>query len=145
MAMVGLVLLAHDTLAKSFLQVLQYIVGPQEQILALGVEQNKKAEKVERELDRALKQVNSGEGVVILTDLFGGSAEHFSLARMLAGKVEVVSGMNLAMLLKAVDLRSRDLSDPAVLARAVAREGRENIVMASEILGQKKNEAPKGR
>ncbi len=145
--MVGLVLLTHDTLARSFLQVLQYILGPQEQILALGVEQGKKADEIERELDRALKQVNTGEGVVILTDLFGGSAEQFSLARMVAGKVEVVSGMNLAMLLKAVDLRSRELSDPAVLARAVAREGRENIVMASEILsqGQKKSESVKGR
>jgi PTS system mannose-specific IIA component len=82
--------------------------------------------------------------VVIITDLFGGSPANFALARMVAGKVEVISGLNLAMVLKMVDLRARDLSDPAVMARAIAREGKDSIVLASQVLLREKSEQPGG-
>lgn len=137
--MVGLVVFAHDGLAESFLRALNSIVGPQEQVAAVDVKTDTTPEKVEKKLDQAIKSVNSGDGVIILADLFGGSPANFSLARMNPGQVEVISGLNLAMLLKAFDLRARELSDPAVMARAIAREGQENIVLASQVLNRDKN------
>jgi PTS system mannose-specific IIA component len=132
--MVGLVLFAHNGLADSFLKVLQEIVGKQVQIETVSVNYDVSPDVVERQLDQAILKVDSGEGVVILTDLFGGSPANFSLARLSYGKVEVVSGLNLAMLLKAVDLRTQQLANPTVMARAISRSGRDNIVLASDCL-----------
>ncbi|MBW1807512.1 MAG: PTS sugar transporter subunit IIA [Deltaproteobacteria bacterium] len=132
--MVGLILFGHDGLAKSFLDVMQAIVGPQKQVEAVDVATTASSDEVGRQLDQAIKAVDNGHGVVILADLFGGSPANFSLARMVPGKVEVISGLNLAMLLKMIDLRTHELSNPEVMARAIAREGRDNIVLASEVL-----------
>jgi mannose PTS system EIIA component len=132
--MVGLVIFGHEGLADTFFRVLHQIVGALEQVLAVDVGSDASSEEVERELDRAILEVDSGKGVVILADLFGGSPANFSLARLVPGRVEVVSGLNLAMLLKMVDLRNHGLADPAVMARAIAREGRDNIVAAADML-----------
>ncbi len=132
--MVGVVLFSHDKLSEAFLEALRMIVGPQEQLVAVDVKVGMSSEAIERMLDQAIKSADTGDGVVIITDLFGGSPANFALARMSAGKVEVISGLNLAMVLKMVDLRTRDLSDPAVMARAIAREGKESIVLASQVL-----------
>jgi len=134
---VGLVIFGHDGLADMFSKVLHQIVGALAQVTAVDVGSDASSEEVERELDRAIHEVDTGEGVVILADLFGGSPANFSLARMVPGRVEVVSGLNLAMLLKMVDLRNHGLSDPAVMARAIAREGRDNIVAAADMLMQR--------
>lgn len=131
---------SHDNLSDAFLQALEMIAGGQEQLAAVDVKKDMSTEDIERELDRAVKRVDSGDGVVIITDLFGGSPANFALARMAAGKVEVISGLNLAMVLKMVDLRARDLSDPAVMARAIAREGKDSIVLASQVLLREKND-----
>jgi len=133
-------LFSHDNLSDAFLQALEMIAGGQEQLAAVDVKKDMSTEDIERELDRAVKRVDSGDGVVIITDLFGGSPANFALARMAAGKVEVISGLNLAMVLKMVDLRARDLSDPAVMARAIAREGKDSIVLASQVLLREKND-----
>lgn len=135
--MVGLIIFAHNGLADHFVSALRDIVGPQEQLAAVNVETSSNSDEVERKLDHALQTVDKGDGVIILADLFGGSPANFSLARLVPGKVEVISGLNLAMLLKAFDLRDRNLSDPTVMARAIAREGKDNIVLASQILKQK--------
>lgn len=140
--MVGLVLFSHDKLSEAFLQALWMIAGPQEQLVAVDVKTGMSSGAIERALDKAIKSVDAGDGVVIITDLFGGSPANFALARMSAGKVEVISGLNLAMVLKVVDLRTRDLSDPAVMARAIAREGRESIVLASQVLLRERSDHP---
>lgn len=142
--MVGLVLFGHDGLAETFRKVLYAIVGQQEQVAAVDVATTASCDEVGHQLDRAIKEVDKGHGVVILADLFGGSPANFSLARMIPGEVEVVSGLNLAMLLKMVDLRAHSLANPEVMARAIAREGRDNIVLASEMLVQQKA-GPAGR
>jgi PTS system mannose-specific IIA component len=142
--MVGLVLFSHDKLSEAFLQALEMIAGPQEQLAAVDVKTGMSTEEIERSLDQAIKSVDSGDGVVIITDLFGGSPANFALARMSAGKVEVISGLNLAMVLKMVDLRARDLSDPSVMARAIAREGKDSIVLASQVLLREKSDQPGG-
>jgi len=142
--MVGLILFSHDKLSKAFLEALEMITGPQEQLQAVDIKTGMSSEDIERALDKAVKKADSGDGVVIITDLFGGSPANFALARMAAGKVEVISGLNLAMVLKMVDLRARDLSDPAVMARAIAREGKDSIVLASQVLLREKSDQPAG-
>lgn len=142
--MVGLVLFSHDKLSEAFMEALGMIAGPQEQLEAVDVKTGMSTEDIERALDKAIKSVDSGDGVVIITDLFGGSPANFALARMSAGKVEVISGLNLAMVLKMVDLRTRDLSDPAVMARAIAREGKDSIVLASQVLLREKSDQSGG-
>ena len=140
--MVGLVLFSHDKLSEAFLDALRMIAGPQEQLIAVDVKADMSSEAIEQALDKAIKSVDAGDGVVIITDLFGGSPANFALARMSAGKVEVISGLNLAMALKMVDLRTRDLSDPTVMARAIAREGKDSIVLASQVLLRERNDQP---
>ena len=140
--MVGLVLFSHDKLSEAFLEALRMIAGPQEQLSAVDVKADMSSEAIEQALDKAIKSVDVGDGVVIITDLFGGSPANFALARMSAGKVEVISGLNLAMALKMVDLRTRDLSDPTVMARAIAREGKDSIVLASQVLLRERNDQP---
>ena len=98
--MVGLVLFSHDKLSEAFLEALRMIAGPQEQLVAVDVKTDMSSEAIEQALDKAIKSVDAGDGVVIITDLFGGSPANFALARMSAGKVEVISGLNLAMALK---------------------------------------------
>jgi PTS system mannose-specific IIA component len=142
--MVGLILFSHDKLSKAFMEALEMIAGAQEQLEAVDVKTGMSTEDIERALNQAIKKVDRGDGVVIITDLFGGSPANFALARMAAGKVEVISGLNLAMVLKMVDLRARDLSDPAVMARAIAREGRDSIVLASQVLLREKGDQPSG-
>lgn len=138
--MVGLIVCAHNGLARTFVEALEAIVGCQEQVSAVDVDADSAPETVEKKLDLAVREVDRGKGVIILADLFGGSPANTSLARMIPGNIEVISGVNLAMLLKAFDLRARKLEDPAVMARAIAREGRENIVLASQMLRAERRE-----
>ncbi|MBW2699625.1 MAG: PTS fructose transporter subunit IIA [Deltaproteobacteria bacterium] len=132
--MVGLVMFTHAGLAQSFLEALEMVAGTQQKIEAVAVDPGLSVEDLERRLDAAIKEADDGQGVIVITDLFGGSPANLALARMQPGRVEIVSGLNLAMMLKAVDLRLRKLTDPAVMARAIVREGRENIALASDLL-----------
>ena len=133
--MLGLVLFTHSRLAAAFLDAVEMVVGKQEHIAVVAVDAGVPPAEIEASLDRAIDLAGrGGQSVVVMTDLFGGSPANLSLARLVPGRVEVVSGLNLAMLLKAVDLRRRGLQDPTALARAVVREGRENITMASDLL-----------
>lgn len=132
--MVGLVMFTHAGLAQSFLEALEMVAGTQQKIEAVAVEAGLPVEDLEGRLDAAIKAADDGQGVIVITDLFGGSPANLALARMVPGRVEIVSGLNLAMMLKAVDLRLRKLTDPAVMARAIVREGRENINLASDLL-----------
>ncbi len=134
--MIGLVLFTHSRLASAFAEAVEMVTGPQRQVAVVAVDVGVSPGELERRLDEAIRAVDDGAGVIVMTDLFGGSPANLSLARMIPGRVEVVSGLNLAMLLKAVDLRRRELCDPAVMARAIVREGRENIALASDILAE---------
>jgi len=132
--MIGVVLFGHERLAGAFASAACQIVGPMERVAVVDVLGEAAGDELERQLDQAIEKVDSGDGVLVLTDLFGGSPANFALARMKPGRVEVVCGMNLAMLLKVFDLRRHDLRDVAVMARAVAREGQDNIVVAGDML-----------
>jgi PTS system mannose-specific IIA component len=141
-ASIGLVLFTHAGLASAFVQAIEMVTGPQPRLLAVAVDAGVAPAELEARLERAIEEADGGAGVIVMTDLFGGSPANLSLARMVPGRVEVVSGLNLAMVLKAVDLRRRELCDPAVMARAVVREGRENISLASDLLQERTDLQP---
>ncbi len=132
--MVGVVLFAHSGLAGVFKHAASQIVGDMPAVEVVDIDPKSSFDEIEHALDEAIHRADRGDGVVVLTDLFGGSPANFSLARMKPGKVEVVCGLNLAMLLKVFDLRQHGLTDVAAMAKAVARSGRENVVVASEVL-----------
>lgn len=138
-ARIGLVLFTHARLAAAFVEAVEMVTGAQDQVAAVAVDAGDSPDELDQRLRTAIGQVDAGAGVIVMTDLFGGSPSNLSLARMIPGRVEVVSGLNLAMLLKAIDLRRRLLGDPAVMARAVVREGRENIALASDLLAERRD------
>ena len=138
-ARIGLVLFTHARLASAFVEAVEMVAGAQDQVAAVAVDAGASPDELDQRLQTAIGRVDAGAGVIVMTDLFGGSPANLSLARMIPGRVEVVSGLNLAMLLKAIDLRGRSLGDPAVMARAVVREGRENIALASDLLAERRD------
>ena len=132
--MVGVVLFAHAGLAGAFRRAATEIVGDMPAMEVVDIDPACRFDEMERALDDAINRADEGHGVLVLTDLFGGSPANFSLARMKPGRVEVVCGLNLAMLLKVFDLRQHGLTDVGAMAQAVARSGRENVVVASSVL-----------
>lgn len=130
--MIGLVLVAHGDLGAEFLKALEHIVGPQTQAYAIriGVEDDMEARR--REIAAAIAAADTGRGVVLLTDLFGGTPSNLAISVMRPGHVEVVAGVNLPMLLKLASVRGQ-----ATLASAVSDAqdaGRKYIHVASRLL-----------
>lgn len=130
--MVGLVVVSHCQIAEELVKAASLIVGEIKGCVPIGIDPEEKLEKISERLEQALASVDEGEGVLVLTDLFGGTPSNVSLSFLQEKKVEVVSGVNLPMLLKvSIDRAGKDLKEVARLARDV---GRKNISVASEIL-----------
>ncbi len=130
--MVGVVIVTHSALADEFLMATQQIVGDVEGIEPLSIDPSEPLGEVEKRIKKAIKKVDAGEGVLILTDMFGGTPSNISLSFLKKGKVEVVTGVNLPMLIKLSTLREEKPLDD--LASFIRSYGRENIHLASEIL-----------
>ncbi|MFH1059844.1 MAG: PTS sugar transporter [Pseudomonadota bacterium] len=132
--MIGLVLISHARLARELVNAAEFILGRIEQVETVSVEANLDANHLRRLLTGALEKVDKGQGALIITDMFGGTPNNISLAFLDPGKIEVVTGMNLPMLIKAATARSgKSLED---LARVVCDAGRGAISVAGEILSQ---------
>jgi PTS system mannose-specific IIA component len=133
--MIGLVLVTHGRLATEFRAALEHVVGPQQQIETVTIGPDDDMDQRRREILSAVEAVNSGEGVVILTDMFGGTPCNLALSTMSTGSVEVVAGVNLPMLIKLASLR-----EEVPVAEAVVRAqeaGRKYITIASRVLAGK--------
>jgi len=131
--MIGIVVATHGELGRALIAAMEMILGEQPQVGALSLQVADRIEEATEKLEEAAAAVDDGEGVLILTDMLGGTPSNMSLA-LLGGPrtVEVVSGANLPMLLKAVQgRRDLGLGETAALAR---RQGRAAIVVASEVL-----------
>ncbi len=130
--MIGLVLVTHGRLATEFRSALEHVVGPQKQIqtVAIGPEDDMEARR--GDIVAAVAGVDTGDGVVVLTDMFGGTPSNLALSTMSAGKVEVVAGVNLPMLIKLASLREDTPLDEAVVRAQEA--GRKYITVASRVL-----------
>ncbi|MFT4027924.1 MAG: PTS sugar transporter subunit IIA [Novosphingobium sp.] len=132
--MIGMILVTHGKLAEEFVHAMQHVVGRQEAVATVCIGPNDDMERRRKEIADAVRQVDSGGGVVILTDLFGGTPSNLAISLMKAGHVEVIAGINLPMLIRLAKARnSMSVKDAAKAARDA---GRNYITIASEFLGQ---------
>jgi PTS system mannose-specific IIA component len=132
--MIGLVLVTHGRLAAEFITAMEHVVGPQEAIEAVCIDADDDMEARRKDIAEAIQRVDSGKGVIILTDLFGGTPSNLAISLMKSEAVEVIAGVNLPMLIRLEGARKAMGVHAAV---AAAREaGRKYISVASEILGE---------
>jgi mannose PTS system EIIA component len=130
--MIGLVVVAHGRLAAEFRAALEHVVGPQENFEAISIGPDDDMEQRRKDIIAAVSRVDAGRGVILITDMFGGTPSNLAISVMESARVEVVAGANLPMLIKLATVRSDTTLDEAAL---IARDaGRKNISVASEIL-----------
>jgi mannose PTS system EIIA component len=131
--MIGLVLVTHGRLASEFIHAVEHVVGKQEQIEAICIGPDDRMDARRSDIAAAASRVNSGDGVIILTDMFGGTPSNLAISLLEEGKIEVVAGLNLPMLVKLARVR-RDCNLPKA-ATAAQDAGRKYINIASQVLG----------
>ncbi|BCX16555.1 MAG: PTS fructose transporter subunit IIA [Geminicoccaceae bacterium] len=130
--MIGIVLVTHGRLAAEFLAAVEHVVGPQPQARAICIGVDDDIERRRAEIVQAVREVDTGQGVVILTDMFGGTPSNLAISTMDRPGVEVVAGVNLPMLIKLASVRA---TEPLAKAVAAAQEaGRKYINVASQLL-----------
>mgnify|MGYP005867741075 CR=1 FL=1 len=134
--MIGVLIVAHSDLAKELISATELIVGQTELITSVSVSPKHNVEQLRGQISQAIKKVDRGKGVLILTDMFGGTPSNISLSFLEEEKVEVVTGVNLPMMVKAATSRNNEKSLKD-LARYIAGYGRESIYLASELLQSK--------
>jgi len=130
--MIGVVLVTHGRLAQEFIGALEHVVGPQENMAAVCIGPDDDMERRRREIVESVAKVDGGRGVVLLTDMFGGTPSNLAISVLDQGRVEVVAGVNLPMLIKLASLRGEE-SLATVIAEA-QRAGRKYINVASQLL-----------
>jgi PTS system mannose-specific IIA component len=130
--MIGLVLVTHGRLAAEFRAALEHVVGAQERVATLAVGPEDDVEQRRQDILKAVKQVDDGAGVIILTDMFGGTPSNLAISVMQAGKVEVVAGVNLPMLIKLASVRGENDMERAL--HCAQESGRKYINVASRLL-----------
>ena len=131
--MIGLVLVTHGRLAAEFLAAMEHVVGPQAMVRAVCIGPDDDMEQRRREILENVARVDDGDGVVLLTDMFGGTPSNLAISIMQQREVEVIAGVNLPMLVKLARIRADFDIKKAVAAAAEA--GRKYINVASETLG----------
>ncbi len=130
--MIGIVLVSHGYLAQEFSKALEHIVGPQDNLVTISLFPNDDIEIKRKEILEAVQEVENGEGVVILTDMFGGTPSNLAHSLLDSRNVEIVAGMNLPLLIKLASVRkTKTLHDAVLLAQEA---GRKYIHAASHIL-----------
>jgi PTS system mannose-specific IIA component len=130
--MIGMVLVTHGRLAAEFIAALEHVVGPQVNVAAVCIGPDDDMEQRRQEILRSVAEVDAGEGVVLLTDMFGGTPSNLAISVMDRGKVEVIAGVNLPMLIKLASLRQTERLPDAV--RGAQEAGRKYINVASQLL-----------
>jgi PTS system mannose-specific IIA component len=131
--MVGVVIACHGRLADELLLTTVFIVGKAEQMVALSIDPSRPIEKLQSEIRKAIKEVETGDGALILTDMFGGTPANMALAFLDDKKVEVITGVNLPMLIKLCQCRDKYRTLHEV-ASEVVNYSRKSINQATTIL-----------
>ena len=130
--MIGLVLVTHGRLATEFVSALEHVVGPQRNVGAVCIGPEDDMEQRRSEILEAARAVDEGAGVVVLTDMFGGTPSNLAISVLDRANVEVIAGINLPMLIKLASLRNTAKLPAAVAAAQDA--GRKYINVASQLL-----------
>ncbi|HXP12789.1 MAG TPA: PTS sugar transporter subunit IIA [Stellaceae bacterium] len=134
--MIGMVLVTHGRLAAEFISALEHVVGPQRNIAAVCIGPDDDMERRRQDILRSVEEVNAGQGVVLLTDMFGGTPSNLAISIMDKAKIEVIAGVNLPMLIKLASLRESESMADAV--RGAQEAGRKYINVASQLLADVK-------
>lgn len=133
--MIGMVLVTHGRLAEEFVAATEHVVGPQDQVRAISIGPDDDMEQRRNDILKAVADVETGSGVIILTDMFGGTPSNLAISVMEKASVEVIAGINLPMLIKLASLRGEDDMENAVAA--AQESGRKYINVASHLLANK--------
>jgi PTS system mannose-specific IIA component len=141
--MVGLILVSHGRIAESFLAVSLEIFGPVEGVRVVSLSEPMDQEQVMEDIQRVRNEIDQGEGILILTDMFGGTPANLCFSLLEDRLVEVLTGMNLPMIMKI--LSAREETSLTELARIAMDCGRENIYLAREILEQRERMSDENR
>lgn len=137
--MIGIVVVTHSGLGEALISTAESILeGPLESATAVSVDLRQSAEKLREKIKTGIKAVDQGEGVLILTDMFGGTPSNLSLSFLEEGRVEVLTGVNLPIVIRAARMRlDKGLGE---LAEALQEYGKKSISLASDVLkGNKKS------
>ena len=130
--MIGIVLVTHGNLAREFLAAMEHVVGPQDQARAISIGPEDDMEQRRQEILVSISAVDTGDGAVLLTDMFGGTPSNLAISVMDRAKIEVIAGINLPMLIKLASLRQTETLGRAVVGAQEA--GRKYINVASQLL-----------
>jgi mannose PTS system EIIA component len=130
--MIGIVIVTHCNLGQELIRAAEFIVGSFGQIKAISINPENQVESLREKIAWAIEQVDTGEGVILLTDMFGGTPANISLSFLLDGKVEVVTGVNLPMLVGLASKREGKTLNQT--AREIKEYGLRSIALAGEIL-----------
>ena len=133
-SMIGLVLVTHGRLAAEFVTAMEHVVGPQEAVVPICIGPEDDMEGRRNDIAAAIKAVDTGDGVILLTDLFGGTPSNLAISLMKAERIEVIAGINLPMLIRLASAR-RTMKIKAAVA-AARDAGRKYISVASDLLGE---------
>ena len=131
--MIGMVLVTHGRLAAEFIAALEHVVGTQSNVAAVCIGPDDDMEQRRQDILASVTDVDDGDGVVVLTDTFGGTPSNLAISIMKEAKVEVIAGINLPMLIKLAGLRDGHSIDEAVTQ--AQESGRKYINVASSLLG----------
>jgi PTS system mannose-specific IIA component len=130
--MIGIIIITHGALGNELVAVAEHVVGHQQGVLAIAIGPEDNIEQRRAEIIARVAEVDKGDGVAILTDMFGGTPSNLAISVMVPGKVEVIAGVNVPMLIKLISVRS---SMPIMHAVMTAQEaGRKYINVASNLL-----------
>lgn len=130
--MIGIILVTHGNLAREFIAISEHIVGSQPNIVPICIAPDDDMEQCRNDIIAAAERIDEGQGVVVLTDMFGGTPSNLAISIMGQRKVEVIAGLNLPMLIKLVSVRSSQTIEQAALS--AQESGRKYINVASNLL-----------
>ena len=130
--MIGLILVTHGRLAEEFVSAMEHVVGPQTAVATICIGPSDDMEKRRDEIAAAIAEVDSGKGAIVLTDLFGGTPSNLAISLLDEGRVEVIAGFNLPLLIRLAG--ARKAMDVAAAVAAARDAGKNYITIASEFL-----------
>jgi len=130
--MIGLVIVTHGRLAQEFVYAMEHVVGPQAGVVAVCIGPEDDMEQRRRDILKSVADVDDGQGVILLTDMFGGTPSNLAISVMEQTKAEVIAGLNLPMLIKLASLRGRE--DLTTCVASAQEAGRKYISVASYVL-----------
>ena len=136
--MTGMLVVTHGNLAEELVKAVRRIVGDVVGMQAISIDWDDPVDRARTLVEQGVQDLDVGDGVLILTDMFGGTPSNIALSLLEPGRVEIVTGVNLAMLIKFSNLR--ESLSPGEIAVRIASQGKRSIQVASEILGARAGE-----